>query len=53
MRFLMKVSMPTDTMNKVIKKGKLGDLMKEMLAVIKPEAAYFTTENGQRSATLS
>lgn len=52
MRFLMKVIMPTETGNKLVKKGKLGETLQKILGDIKPEAAYFLSENGQRTGYL-
>jgi len=52
MRFLVKVNIPVEAGNGVAKAGKLGDTTQSLLADLKPEAAYFTTDNGQRTAFL-
>jgi len=52
MRFLMRVTMPVDTVNKAMKKGTFGDTMGKIMAELKPEAAYFTAECGHRSGYL-
>lgn len=50
MRFLLKVEIPMQAGNKVIKSGELGDLIQRVLGEIKPEAAYFTLVGGERGA---
>jgi hypothetical protein len=52
MRYLLKASMPAEDGNKAIKNGSLGKNMKEILSELKPEAAYFGPENGQRTVYL-
>ena len=52
MRCLLRVSFNAENGNKVIKNGTLPRTMKEILSEIKPEASYFTTDNGERSAFL-
>ena len=52
MRFLVKVNIPVDAMNASAKAGKLGTTIQSILADLKPEAAYFTDDNGQRTAFL-
>lgn len=49
MRFLVKVTLPVEAANEVIKAGKLGAVMQSILADLKPEAAYFAEENGKRT----
>lgn len=48
MRFLVKVTIPTEAGNKMIKKPDFPDLMKGILAALKPEAAYYMSLGGQR-----
>jgi hypothetical protein len=50
MRFLVKVNIPVETGNIAAKAGKLGTTIQSILADQKPEAVYFTDENGQRTA---
>ena len=50
MKFMMKVNMTVDTGNAAARAGKLGAIIQSILADLKPEAAYFTAENGQRTA---
>jgi Domain of unknown function (DUF3303) len=52
MRFLLKVNIPVETGNAAAKAGKLGETIQSILEDLKPEAAYFTDENGQRTALL-
>jgi hypothetical protein len=50
MRFLVKVSMPVEAGNAAVKAGRLGTTIQSILADLKPEAVYFTDDNGQRTA---
>lgn len=52
MRFLVKVNIPVDAGNASATAGKLGTTIQSILADLKPEAAYFTDDNGQRTAFL-
>lgn len=52
MRVLLKVSMDTEKGNDAIRNGTLGKLIQESVEQIKPEAAYFTAEDGNRTAYL-
>ncbi|MET7474986.1 hypothetical protein ABZT17_11590 [Streptomyces sp. NPDC005648] len=52
MRVMLKVCMNTEKTNDAIRNGTLGKLMQESLEHIKPEAAYFTTDHGKRTAFL-
>ncbi|MFE5794172.1 hypothetical protein ACFQ8C_16550 [Streptomyces sp. NPDC056503] len=49
MRMLMKVEMDTEASNDLIRQGAVQGLMEEALGRIRPEAAYFTVENGCRT----
>ena len=49
MRFLVKVNMPVEAGNRLAKAGNLGTTIQSILADLKPEAAYFTDTNGQRT----
>ncbi len=46
MRFLLKVNIPVEAGNAAAKAGKLGATIQAILAELKPEAAYFTDNNG-------
>jgi len=52
MRFLVKVNIPVEAGNRAARAGKLGATVQAILADLKPEAAYFTDDNGQRTAFL-
>jgi hypothetical protein len=52
MRFLVKVNIPVDAGNAAAKAGKLGTTIQSILADLKPEAAYFTDDHGQRTGFL-
>ncbi|MSQ26024.1 MAG: hypothetical protein EXR49_07135 [Dehalococcoidia bacterium] len=52
MRFLMKMKMDVEKGNAAIKDPNFGHKMQELLANLKPEAAYFALEDGQRCAYL-
>ena len=52
MRFLLKVNIPVAAGNAAAKAGTLGTTIQSILADLKPEAAYFTAENGQRTGFI-
>jgi hypothetical protein len=52
MRMLMTVSIPVTTGNAAARNGSLGSTIKQILADLKPEAAYFSEENGERTAFI-
>jgi hypothetical protein len=52
MRFLIKVSIPVEAGNAAAKAGKLGATIQSILADQKPEAVYFTDDNGQRTGFI-
>jgi hypothetical protein len=52
MRFLLKVNIPVESGNAAAKAGKLGSTIQSILADLKPEAVYFSDDNGQRTGYL-
>lgn len=52
MRVLLNVRMPHGPFNAAAKDGTAGAKLKRILDAIKPEAVYFTDDNGQRSAIV-
>ena len=52
MRMLMTVSMPVEAGNAAARKGSLGTTIQSILADLKPEAAYFSEEDGQRTGFI-
>src|SRR5213076_1874356 len=49
MRFLLKVNIPVESGNAAAKAGKLGTTIQSILAELKPEAAYFSDDDGMRT----
>ena len=52
MRMLMKVGMPHEPFNTLVRKGKADAILQKILKDIQPEAAYFTEIDGKRTAIL-
>jgi hypothetical protein len=52
MRMLMKVQMPTGPGNDAITDGSLPKIMSSSLEALNAEAAYFTAEDGMRTALI-
>ncbi len=52
MKYLVKVTLDTETANAAIRDGSLMEKTQRILAEIKPEAAYFVAENGGRTQYL-
>ena len=50
MRMLLKATIPVDTGNAAVAAGTLGSTIQKILAGMKPEAAYFTEDGGDRTA---
>ena len=49
---MMKITMPVEAGNAAIKDGSMAKIMADALERLKPEAAYFLTENGARTALM-
>jgi len=52
MRFLLKVSIPTETGNVCVMDGSLGNTIESILHDLKPEAAYFSEDRGVRTGFI-
>lgn len=52
MRMLMHVKLPIEPFNTAVKDGSVGKKMKQILDELKPEAAYFTEQDGHRGGIL-
>lgn len=52
MRILLNVKIPHQPFNAAVKAGTAGAMLSRILEAIKPEAVYFTEQNGQRGAVL-
>jgi len=50
MRMLLKVKIPHEEFNKAVRDGSVGNKIRRILEDDKPEAVYFTEQNGQRGA---
>ena len=47
MRMLMHVELPPEPFNTAVRDGSIGQKMQRILEATKPEAAYFTEQNGR------
>ena len=52
MRCLLKVTIPVETGNAAISNGSLPKTMESILGELKPEAAYFDEDSGQRTGFI-
>ncbi len=52
MRFIVKARMDVEAANALARAGKLGSTIQAILEELKPEAAYFVADEGQRTAIL-
>jgi hypothetical protein len=52
MRMLLTVTMPHEPFNTLLRKKKAGEILGRILEEIKPEASYFTEQDGTRCAVL-
>jgi hypothetical protein len=52
MRMLLNIRIPHEPFNTFVREGKVGEVMARILEEAKPEAAYFTEQNGTRGAIL-
>ncbi len=52
MRFLLHVTFPTGKFDQAVADGSIGARMGKILEETKPEAVYFTAQNGKRGGYL-
>lgn len=48
MKMLLTVEFPHEPFNSLVRSGKAGEIIGRILDTIKPEAAYFTEQDGKR-----
>ena len=48
MKMLLTVEIPHEPFNSLVRSGKAGEILGSILETIKPEAAYFTEQDGKR-----
>jgi hypothetical protein len=49
---MLTASLPSEPFNSLVRSGEAGTIMRDILAELKPEAAYFVEEHGLRCAVL-
>lgn len=52
MRMLLKATIPVESGNAAVANGTLGKTIQKILAELKPEAAYFTEDLGERTGWI-
>ncbi|MEU0299732.1 hypothetical protein ABZ252_09740 [Streptomyces sp. NPDC006175] len=52
MRMLLTAQMDTETANRSVADGTMPKIIEEVVEQLKPEAAYFTIQNGQRTCLM-
>lgn len=53
MRMLMTVTFPHEPFNTLVRAGTVDDIMRKILAELKPESVYFVEARGKRCAVLA
>ena len=52
MRMLMQIKIPVEPFNTAVRDGSAGKKMQRIMEAIKPEAAYFSEQDGCRGGVL-
>jgi hypothetical protein len=52
MRMIMHVDFPPEPFNALVRNGTVGAVLQQALNDLKPQAAYFSEENGRRGGVL-
>jgi hypothetical protein len=50
MRMMLRFQVPVEVGNDTIRNGKIGEILETVMKIVRPEATYFTTEDGKRTA---
>ena len=50
MRMLLDITIPHEPFNSLVRKGVTGEKLGKILEALKPEAIYFTEQDGKRGA---
>ena len=52
MKMLLSVAIPHEPFNSLVRNGKAGEVIGHILETIRPEAAYFTEQDGTRGGVF-
>ena len=52
MRMMLTASIPNEPFNNLVRAGTAGAILQDILAELKPDAAYFVEDHGLRCAVL-
>lgn len=52
MKMLLNAIFPTEPFNALVRSGKAGEILQKIVAELKPEAVYFTEEDGMRAVLM-
>lgn len=52
MRMMLKVPIPVEAGNAAARNGSLGATIQKIVSELKPEAAYFTEDDGKRTGYI-
>src|SRR6266508_1860168 len=52
MKMLLQAIFPNEPFNTLVRSGEVGKLMQKILEDLKPEAVYFTEQDGERTAIM-
>ena len=52
MRFMLNITLPLEPFNSLVRNGTSGETIQKILEAIKPEAVYFTEQDGHRGAII-
>ena len=52
MKMLLNAIFPTEPFNALVRSGKAGEILQKIVEDLKPEAIYFTEEDGMRAVLM-